>query len=108
MNGEVKKTQVGVSENEMLVLLNQQIEILDKHICVKKCQVKHYNELKQNLKSNKIILHLDSSKSYKNQQQHKVQSAYFDHSSFALFTAYCYLSSTDGSPIKKSLVVEVT
>ena len=58
--------------------------------------------VKQNFKSNEIILHVEN---YKNQQQHEVQSAYFGHSSFALFTACCYLRSMDGSLIKESLVV---
>ena len=40
-----KKTLVGVSKNEELVLLNQQIKILKKLIYVKKCQVKHYNKI---------------------------------------------------------------
>ena len=58
--------------------------------------------VKQNFISNEIILHVEN---YKNQQQHEVQSAYFGHSSFALFTACCYLRSMDGSLIKESLVV---
>ena len=41
----IKKTLVGVSKNEELVLLNQQIKILKKLIYVKKCQVKHYNKI---------------------------------------------------------------
>ena len=40
-----KKTLVGVSKNEELVLLNQQIKILKKLIYVKKWQVKHYNKI---------------------------------------------------------------
>ena len=104
-DSHVKKTLVGVSKKEALVLLNQQVKILKKHIYVKRCQVKYYNELKQNLKFNEIILHVDFSENYKNQQQHEVQSAYFGHSSFALFTACCYLRSTDGNLMKESLVV---
>ena len=104
-DSHVQKTLVGVSKKEALVLLNQQVKIFKKHIFVKRCQVKYYNELKQNLKFNEIILHVDFSENYKNQQQHKVQSAYFGHSSFALFTACCYLGSTDGNLMKESLVV---
>ena len=104
-DSHTKKTLVGVSNNEALVLLNQQIKISKKHIYVKRCQVKHYNELKQNLKSNEIILHVYFSGNYTNHQHQKVQSAYFDHSSFAVFTGCCCLISTDGSLIKESIVV---
>ena len=104
-DSHTKKTLVGVSNNETLVLLNQQIKISKKHIYVKRCQVKHYNELKQNLKSNEIILHVYFSGNYTNHQHQKVQSAYFDHSSFAVFTGCCCLISTDGSLIKESIVV---
>ena len=61
-DSHVKKPLVGVSKNEALVLLRQQIKVLKKHIFVKRCQVKHYNELKQNLKKNEIILHVDFNK----------------------------------------------
>ena len=88
-DSHVKKTLVGVSKNEPLVLLNQQIKVLNKYTYVKRCHFKHYKELKQNLKSKEIIFHVDFSKSYKNQQQHEVQTGYFSHSSFALFAACC-------------------
>ena len=102
-DNHLKKVLVGVTKSEALVLLNKQIKILKKHIHVKRCHVKHYNELKQNLKPNEVILHVDFSENYKNQQQNEVQSAYFGHSSFSLFTACCYLKSTE--LIKESLVV---
>ena len=102
-DNHLKKVLVGVTKSEALALLNKQINILKKHIHVKRCQVKHYNELKQNLKPNEVILHVDFSENYKNQQQNEVQSAYFGHSSFSLFTACCYLKSTE--LIKESLVV---
>ena len=48
-DSHVKKTLVGISKNEALVLLNQQIKLLKKHIYGKRCQVKHYNILKQKI-----------------------------------------------------------
>ena len=57
----------GMRKNEPLVLLNQQIKILNEHTYDERCQVKHYKELKQNLKSKEIIVHVDFSKNYKNQ-----------------------------------------
>ena len=88
-DNHVKKTLVGVSKNEPLVLLNQQIKILNKHTYDKRCQVKYYQELKQNLKLKYLIFHVDFSKNYKNQQQLEEHTGCFSHSSFALFAACC-------------------
>ena len=53
------------------------LKFLNKHTYDKRCQVKHYKELKQNLKSMEITFHVDFSKNYKNQQQHEVHTGYF-------------------------------
>ena len=88
-DNHVKKTLAGVSKNEPLVLLNQQIKILNKHTYDKRSQVKYYQELKQNLKSKYLFFHVDFSKNYKNQQQREVHTGCFSHSSLALFAACC-------------------
>lgn len=53
-------------------------------------RVKH---LKQNLKEGEIILSVDFSKNYSNKQFHEIQSAYFGHEAFTLYTAACYYRS---------------
>ena len=45
---------------------------------------------KENLKENEVILSIDFSKNYQNKQQHEIQSTYFGHENFTLFTAACY------------------
>ena len=45
--------------------------------------------LKENLGENKAILSVDFSKNYENKQKHEIQSAYFGHEAFTLFTAAC-------------------
>ena len=45
--------------------------------------------LKRNLKSDEIILSVDFSHNYENKQVHEIQSAYFSHEAFAVFT-YVY------------------
>ena len=45
---------------------------------------------KKNLKENEVILSVDFSKNYQNKQRHEIQSAYFGHEDFTLFTAACY------------------
>ena len=41
-------------------------------------------------------MQVDYSKSYKNAEQNKMQSAYFDHSCFSIFTACCYYRTEEG------------
>ena len=50
--------------------------------------------LKTNLKENEVILRADFSKNYQNKQRHEIQSAYFGHENFTLFTADCYFHRT--------------
>ena len=45
---------------------------------------------KKNLKENGVILSIDLSKNCQNKQCHEIQSAYFGHENFTLFTAACY------------------
>ena len=46
--------------------------------------------LKQNFKSNEVILSVDFSCNYNNTQKHEIQSAYFGHGAFTIYTALCY------------------
>ena len=43
--------------------------------------------LKMSLKEDEVILSVDFSKDYENRQHHEIQSAYFGHKNFAIFTA---------------------
>ena len=47
--------------------------------------------LKKIWSENEVILSIDVSKNYQNKQLHEIQSAYFGHENFTLFTAACYL-----------------
>ena len=42
-----------------------------------------------------IILSVDFSKNYDDKQHHEIQSAYFGHEAFTLYTAACYYRSHD-------------
>ena len=46
--------------------------------------------LKNNLKPNEVILSVDFSRNYENKQLHEIQSAYFGHEAFTIFTCACY------------------
>ena len=39
-----------------------------------------------------VMLSVDFSKNYDNKQRHEIQSAYFDHECFTLFTTACYFN----------------
>ena len=54
---------------------------------------RQYSELKylkQNVKSNEVILSVDFSQNYNNKQKYEIKSAYFGHETFTIYTAACY------------------
>ena len=50
----------------------------------------------KNLKENEVIFSADFPQNYENKQLHEVQSAYFSHENFALYTAACYFHKSLG------------
>ena len=90
-DGKIKKALVTVAVSDAIDRVNNQVESLKQHIYVKRQQVKCYNEIKENLEEDEILLHVDYSENYENKQQGEIQSAYFGHTTFSLFTACCYL-----------------
>ena len=46
--------------------------------------------LKKNLKENEVIFSVEFSKNYENKQRNEIQSAYFGHEMFMLYTAACH------------------
>ena len=58
-------------------------------------QFKELKYLKRNLKSDEIILSVDFPHNYENKQLHEIQSAYFGHEVFTVFTCVCYHCSFD-------------
>ena len=64
-----------------------QVKILKALIFVKRTQNTHYNWLKEKFKTDEFIIHVDYSKNFKNKNQEEIESTYFVHSSFSIFTA---------------------
>ena len=62
--------------------------------------------MKENFQENEVILHVDYSESYNNTQQDEIQSAYFDNSTFSIFTACGYILSNGRELSKRSVAVE--
>ena len=90
VDGKVKKVVKSVDVEEAIELFNELVKILKAHIFLKRTQNTHYNRLKENLKTNEFIIHVHSSKNYKDKEQDKIQSAYFGQNWFSIFTACCY------------------
>ena len=68
-------------------LLNKNLKL---HICNIFRQYSELKYLKQNLKINEVILSVDFSRNYNNKQKHEIQSAYFGHEAFTIYTEACY------------------
>ena len=61
--------------------------------------------MKENLKPGEISLHVDCSENHVNKQQDEIQSTYFSHDSFSIFTTCCYLREPDGKLVNENVTV---
>ena len=68
----------------------ESVKSLKQHIHRKRVQVSSLNTIKAELGEDEILMQVDYSQSYKNAEQDEIQSAYFGHSCFSLFTACVY------------------
>ena len=92
IEGKVKKVFKSADVEEAIELFNEQLKILEVHIFVKRTQ-------------NAFIIHLDYSENYKDKEQDKIQSIYFGHNSFSIFTACCYTREVDGTVLNENFTV---
>ena len=102
VDGKVKKVVKSVDVEEAIELFNEPVKILKAHTFVKRTQNTHYNRLKENLKTNEFIIHVDYSENYKDKEQEEIQSAYLGHNSFSIFTACCYTRGIDGTLLNEN------
>ena len=86
LDGKAKKVVKSVDAEEAIELFNEQVNILKAHIFVKRTQNTHYNRRKENLKTSEFIIQVDYKENYKDKEQDEIQSAYFGHNSFSIFT----------------------
>ena len=59
VDGKVNKVVKPVDVEEAIELFNEHVKILKARIFVKTTQNTHYNRLKENLKTNEFIIHVD-------------------------------------------------
>ena len=105
VGGKVQKTCLIASRRELVNMFNTQILVLKKHMIVKCEQNNFYNNVKDNLEENEVLVHVDYSKSYSDKDQQEIQSAYFGHNTLSIFTAcYCFRGG-DGEVVSKNITV---
>ena len=104
VDNKIQKSEIELSCDVISQKFNNDIEVLKKHIYVKHQQHACYNELKEELGENEVLLHVDYSENYSNIQQGEIRSAYFGHDSFSIFTACCYLRK-DGDVFNENITI---
>ena len=105
VDGKVQKTCLTASRRELVNMFNSKISVLKMHIIVKREQKRFYNNVKDNLEENEVLVHVDYSKSYSDKDQQEIQSAYFGHNTLSIFTAcYCFRGG-DGEIVSKNITV---
>ena len=66
--GKITKISRNLSVTDAIELFKQQIAVLKKHLFTKRNQTSEYNEVKDNLKQNDLLIHVDYSENYNNKQ----------------------------------------
>ena len=103
--GFLSKIEMSVDVGDALPMWQKHVSVLKRHIFTKRQQQQFYVNLKENISTNEMIVHLDYSENYKSTQQNEIQSAYFGNQSFSLFTCAYYRDMTDGKMAKIPLTI---
>ena len=101
----ITKAKYSVGFDDAVVLMKEQLKVLKEHIYVKRVQNSAYNQHKNSLTNDELLVHVDFAGNYRNDQQHEIQSAYFGHESLSLFTSCCYYKDEENNLQQKSIVV---
>ena len=72
---------------------------------IKRVQNDAYNKHKAELSDGDLLDHVDTTESYRNDQQNEIPSAYFGNQSFSLFTSCCYIKGLTSEIRNKNVVV---
>ena len=106
IDSKVQQIAVEIDLQEANYSLIEKVNILKQHIYIQYEQYRKYNEIKANLKDKEMLLHVDFAENYHNKQRSGIQSAYFGHTGFSVFTACCYLK--ENKELKKHRIAVVT
>ena len=102
---KMTKAQFSASFEEAVESMEEKLKVLKEHIYVKRVQYAAYVAQKEKLKPGELLVHVDFAENYKNDQQDEIQSAYFGHDSFSLFTSCCYYVGADNNINHQSFVI---
>ena len=100
VDNKVQKIEMSLSPVEACTCFDEEVRVLKRHIFVKRQQHAFYNSLKEKIGDGEMLMHVDYSENYVNVQQGEIQSAYFGHSTFSIFTACCCIRGEDGKLAK--------
>ena len=98
--GKIKKISRNLSVTDAFESLKQKIAVLKRQLFTRRTQASAYNEVKDNLKQNDLLLHVDYSENYNNNQ-----SAYFGQASFSISIACCYFKDESNVINKEAITV---
>ena len=101
----ISKITAAVSFEDAVALMKNQLKLLKEHVFVKRVQNVAYNQHKKDLTLDELLVHVDFAENYRNDQQDEIQSAYFGHQSFSLFTSCCYYKDGEDNLLQKSVVI---
>jgi len=99
---KVQKITVTEERSDCVESWKESVKSLKQHIFRKRSQAASLIESKSNLKEGQLLMQVDYSESYKNAEQNEIQSAYFGHTCFSIFTACCYYKAEEGELIQES------
>ena len=99
------KAKLSLGFEDAVVLMREKLRILKEHIYVKRIQHSTYAQQKMDLTTDDLLVHVDFAENYRNDQQDEIQSAYFGHQSFFLFTSCCYFINEEQKLDHKSVVI---
>ena len=86
--GKITKISWNLSVTDAIELLKQQIAVLKRPLLTKRTQASKYNVVKDNLKQNNLLIHIDYSKNCNNKQYWEIQSPTLD---MPVLDFYCLL-----------------
>ena len=105
VDGKVWKTCLTASHRDLINIFNAQMPVLKKHIIVEREQSTFYNNVKVNLEENEVLVHIGYSEKYNNKDQQEIESAYFGHNAFEIFTVCCCFCGDKGELVSKNIMV---
>ena len=98
VEGKVRKIETVESGKDVVALLKEKVEKKGYLVHVYNIfrQFREFKTLKENIDRDEAIVTVDFARNYDNKQAAEIQSAYFGHDTFTLYTVCCYLRGEDG------------